>query len=81
MEKRLIVDGQQFHLWLTQRTLNKKKTRHVTLKIPVLAYDRHDNVVCLNPLMNPLLDNWISNDNTDIDKQLTKLVLISTYDH
>ena len=36
-----------------------------------LAWDRHANVVVLNGLMGsqPSLDNWISNNFTDINKQ------------
>ena len=42
------------------------------LEIHVLAWDRHSNVVELNRLMGSqpsLLDNWISNDNTYINKR------------
>jgi hypothetical protein len=44
----------------------------MTLEIQVLAWDRHKNVTGLNWLMGiptSLLDNWISNDNTYINKQ------------
>ena len=44
----------------------------MALGIQVLAWDKHNNVVGLNQLMGSqpsLFYNWISNDNTDINKQ------------
>jgi hypothetical protein len=43
----------------------------MVLEIQVLALDRHKNVAELNQLMGSqpsLLDNWISNGNTYINK-------------
>jgi hypothetical protein len=43
----------------------------MVLEIQVLALDRHNNVAELNQLMGSqpsLLDNWISNGNTYINK-------------
>jgi hypothetical protein len=53
-----------------------KKLWHVMMEIHVLIWDRHKNVAGLNWLMwsplPPLLDNWISNGNTNINKQNIK---------
>ena len=46
--------------------------KHMALEIQVLALDRHKNVAGLNRLMGSEpspSDNWITNDNTDINKQ------------
>ena len=43
-----------------------------TLEIQGLAWDRHDNVAELNRLMRSLpsaRDNWISNDNINVNKR------------
>ena len=51
--------------------LSEKKPWHVTLEIQILASVRHKNVVWFNWLMGSqpsILDNWISNGNTYINK-------------
>jgi hypothetical protein len=44
----------------------------MVVEIQVMAWEWHTNVAVLNWLMVYLhsLNNWISNDNTDINKQL-----------
>ena len=49
-----------------------KLPRHITLKIQVMAWERHTSVARLNRLMGfktSSLDNWISNSNTYINKR------------
>jgi hypothetical protein len=44
----------------------------MVLETQVLAWDMQTNVAELNRLMGtspPLLDNWLSSDNTDMNKQ------------
>jgi len=49
----------------------QERLRHMTLKIQFLAGNRHKDVAGLHLLMesHPPYDNWISQDNTDINKQ------------
>ena len=66
-------NGQQFHAYKkrnnhlpSQIIKHKKRPRHMTLEIQVLAWDRHKHLAGLNWLMGfqPLLDSWISNSHT-----------------
>ena len=53
-------------------TEHTKRPRYMVLETQVLAWDMQTNVAELNRLMDPsppLLDNWISRDNTDMNKQ------------
>jgi hypothetical protein len=53
----------------------------MALEIQVLALDRHKNVAGLNRLMGSEpspSDNWITNDNTDINKQMHRDLFIAT---
>ena len=58
---------------LLPKTIEHKEIpQHMALEILVLALDRHKNVAGLNRLMGSQpspSDNWITNDNTDINKQ------------
>jgi len=73
MKKIWNIDGQHFHQYqqneqshhLTHWT--QKRPRHMTLKIKVLAWDRHTNVAELNRLIGSQqtpLDNMILNGHT-----------------
>jgi hypothetical protein len=56
------------------KSLNNKRSQHMLVEIQVMAWEWHTSVAVLNWLMVYLhsLNNWISNDNTDINKQLKK---------
>ena len=54
------------------KTLNIKRQGHILLEIQILSWDRQNNVAGFYQLMGPQpppLDNWVSNGNTDVNKQ------------
>jgi hypothetical protein len=67
---------QQFHKYqqneqvaLTSKPWNKKGPGHIMLEIQVMDLDRHTGTNMARSQPSPL-DNWISNNYTDLNKQL-----------
>ena len=67
------INNTNNHL-LSQLIEHIKVHKIMALEIHVRAWNRHKNIAGLNRDPNPHpLDNWISNDNTDI-KQMIKIM-------
>ena len=69
-------DSQQFHQYQQQNnhlnSLDIKRPQHLTFEIQVLLLDSHIHVARISRILgfrHHPLDNWISNDNTYINKQ------------
>ena len=62
IKRMLKSDGQQLN-----HLLSRKRTRRKALGIQVLAWERHKNMARLNRTPTLIRDNWISDDNTEIN--------------